>query len=93
VNLVELEVVDLSRNLVEAVPTLHLRHQRHLLALNPAEIPILTEDPLVLEYLGGGAGEPGGARGGGPEQEPGGGRAHPSPPPPAPHCKVAFRNY
>jgi hypothetical protein len=34
VNLVELEVVDLSRNLVEAVSTLHLPHQRHLLALN-----------------------------------------------------------
>jgi hypothetical protein len=47
VNLVELEVVDLSRNLVEAVPTLHLRHQRHLLALNLNRSPILTEDLLV----------------------------------------------
>jgi hypothetical protein len=47
VNLVELEVVGLSRNLVEAVPTLHLRHQRHLLALNLSRNPILTEGLLV----------------------------------------------
>jgi hypothetical protein len=46
VNLVELEVVDLSRNLL-AVPTLHFRHQRHLLALNLSRNPIVTEDLLV----------------------------------------------
>ncbi len=47
VNLVELEAVDLSRNLLEAAPTLYLRHQRHLLALNLNRSPILTEDLLV----------------------------------------------
>ena len=47
VNLVELKVVDLSRNLLEAMPTLHLRHQRHLLAFNLSRNPILTEDLLV----------------------------------------------
>ncbi len=50
-NLVELEVVDLSRNLVEAVPTLHLRHQRHLLALNLSRNPIPTVGPHAFRYI------------------------------------------
>ena len=50
-NLVELEVVDLSRNLVEAVPTLHLRHQRHLLALNLSRNTILTVGPHAFRYM------------------------------------------
>jgi hypothetical protein len=51
VNLVELEVVDLSRNLMEAVPILHLRHQRHLLALNLSRNPIFTVGPHAFRYI------------------------------------------
>jgi hypothetical protein len=44
-NLVELEVVDLSSNLLQAVPTQQLHHQRHLLALNLSRNPLQTIGP------------------------------------------------